>query len=146
MPTFHAWWLMLVAIKHMEADMNTTTSKIIICGSLFLFTLLSGVWLSHSGRPLNTLIFTIHKLVALATVIVTGRNIYLLSRSVDTQTFLLAAIAVTGVLFLALFVSGALLSFEKSVPQAVLRVHQIVPPLALIASSIALYLLVNNKA
>ncbi len=125
--------------------MNTTTSRIVVCGMLFLFTLLSGVWLSHSGRPLNTAIFTIHKLVALATVVVIGMNIYKLSRTVDTQTLILVTIAVTGLLFLALFVSGALLSFEKSMPQAVLRVHQVVPPLALVASSTAIYLLVSNK-
>lgn len=137
---------MLVTIKHMEAEMNTTTSKIIICGTLFLVTLGSGVALSHAGRPLNTAIFTVHKLAALATVIVIGRNMYLLSRSVDMQTFVLIAIAITGVLFLILFVSGAFLSFENSIPQVALRVHQIMPLLALIASSTALYLLVNNKA
>jgi hypothetical protein len=134
-----------MAIKHMEVEMSTTASRIVVCGLLFLFTLISGVWLSHSGRPLNTAIFTIHKLVALATVIVIGINIYKLSRTVDVQTVVLAAIAVTGVLFLAMFVSGALLSFEKSMPQAVLRVHQVVPLLAVVTSSTAIYLLISNK-
>jgi hypothetical protein len=137
--------VLLMAIKHMEVEMSTTASRIVVCGLLFLFTLISGVWLSHSGRPLNTAIFTIHKLVALATVIVIGINIYKLSRTVDVQTVVLAAIAVTGVLFLAMFVSGALLSFEKSMPQAVLRVHQVVPLLAVVTSSTAIYLLISNK-
>lgn len=126
--------------------MNTTTSKIIICGSLFFFTLLSGVALSRAGRPLNTVIFTVHKLVALTTVIVISTNIYKLSRTVDTQTVALAVISVTALLFLALFVSGALLSFERSIPQAALRVHQVLPLLALVAASSAIYLLLNNNA
>ena len=46
--------------------MNTTATKLIIAGLLFVFTLLSGVWVSHSGKPINTVIFTIHKLIALA--------------------------------------------------------------------------------
>jgi hypothetical protein len=117
-----------------------------VCGLLSLFTLIPGAWLSHSGTPLNTVIFTMHKLVALATVIVIGMNSYKLSRIVDMQTFVLVAIAVTELLFLALFVSGALLSFVKSMPQAVLRVRQVVPLLALIASSTTVYLLVSQKA
>ena len=116
-----------------------------MCGLLFLFTLLSGVWLSHSGRPLNTFIFTIHKLFALSTAIVIGMNIYKLSHTVDTQTFVLAAMAGTSVLFLALFASGALLSFERSIPQAALRVHQVVSLLALVAASFAVHLLLSNK-
>lgn len=117
-----------------------------MCGLLFLFTLLSGVWLSHSGRPLNTFIFTIHKLFALSTAIVIGMNIYKLSHTVDTQTFVLAVVSITVLLFLALFVSGALLSFERSIPQAAFRVHQVVPLLALVAASSAIFLLLNNKA
>ena len=45
--------------------MNT---KFIIAGLFFVFILLSGVWLSRTGRPLNVLILTIHKLISLAAV------------------------------------------------------------------------------
>lgn len=46
--------------------MGTTQSGVVGTGLLFLFIFLSGFWLSHSGKPYNTLIFTIHKLIGLA--------------------------------------------------------------------------------
>src|SRR5271157_2139763 len=52
-------------------------SKFITPGILFLLTLAFGLWLSHSGKPLNTVFFTAHKLIALAAVIFTGIVIYL---------------------------------------------------------------------
>jgi hypothetical protein len=49
-----------------------TVSRFIIPGSVFLLTLVSGVWLSCSGKPLNTGIFTVHKLIALGAVVATA--------------------------------------------------------------------------
>jgi hypothetical protein len=64
----------------------------------------------------------------------------------DIRTFVeLVVIAVTGLLFLLLFVSGALLSLDKPAPQAILRVHQVAPLLALVASSVTIYLLVSGR-
>ena len=48
--------------------------KITGAGLLFLFTIGTGIWLSNSGKPYNTLIFNIHKLIALGTVIFTAER------------------------------------------------------------------------
>lgn len=126
--------------------MNTIISKIATCGVLFLLTLVSGVILSNLGKPFNTVIFTIHKLVALGAVIVTAVNIYNLCKAVDIHVLYLAVFVVTGLLFLALIVSGALLSFDNPVPRIIaLRIHQIAPLLALVFSAISIYLLVSGK-
>lgn len=126
--------------------MNATATKLIVAGLLFLFTLVSGIWLSHSGKPLNVVIFTIHKLIALATVIVIAVSVYHLYRAVDIRAFVEPiVIAVTGLLFLALFISGALLSRNVPLPEAILRVHQVAPLLALVSSTITAYLLVSGK-
>ena len=45
------------------------SNKFLITGAIFIFVLLSGVWLSRTGRPLNTLILTIHKLISLSAVV-----------------------------------------------------------------------------
>ena len=122
--------------------MSTIVSRPVISGLLLLFTLISGAWLSHSGKPLNVAIFSIHKLIALATVIVTAAYVQHLYRAVDIRTFLqLAVIAVTGLLFLALFISGALLSRGNPLPEAILRIHQVGPLLALAFSAMTIYLL-----
>ena len=127
--------------------MNTIISRFIIAGVLFLFTLISGVWLSQSGKPLNMAIVTVHKLIALATVIVISVNIYHLYRALEFRTFIeLVVIAVTGLLIIALFISGAFLSLGKSLPEAILRVHQVVPLLTLASSAMTIYLLVSSKS
>ncbi|RPI31180.1 MAG: hypothetical protein EHM70_12090 [Chloroflexota bacterium] len=127
--------------------MSTIVSKPVVAGLLLLFTLISGVWLSHSGKPLNMVVFTIHKLIAMATVIVIAANIYPLYRALDVRTFLEpVVIAVTGLLFLALFISGALLSRGNPLPEAILRIHQVAPLLALAFSTMSIYLLVSSKS
>lgn len=127
--------------------MSTIVSRPVIAGVLLLFTLLSGVWLSHSGKSLNVAIFTIHKLIALASVIVIAANIYALYRAVGIRTFVeLAVIVITGLLFLALFISGALLSRGNPLPEAILRIHQVAPLLALVSSMITVFLLASGKS
>jgi len=135
--------------------MSIFTSKNLICGLLFLLTLISGLWLSRSGKPFNGMIFTMHKLIALGTVIVIGMNLYHLYRAVEARTLVvLSVIVASGLLFLALFVSGALLSLidgallslERPAPEAILKVHQIAPLLALASSTVTLYLLALSKS
>jgi hypothetical protein len=127
--------------------MNATTTRQVIAGLLFLFTLISGVWLSNSGKPLSVAIITIHKLIALATVIAIAVNVYPLYTAADIRTFLeLVLIAVTGLAFLALFISGALLSLGKPLQGAVLGIHQVAPLLALAFSAMTIYMLVSSKA
>ena len=122
--------------------MNVSSSKLLLCGLLFLLTLLSGVLLSHSGKPYPTLIFNVHKLIAVGTVVVIGINVYRLYPTMSLPAFLgLAIIALTGVLFLALIVTGGLLSLNISLAGSSLKVHQVVPLLALAASALSLYLL-----
>ena len=126
--------------------MNPMTSKLIVTGLLLLFTLLSGVWLSHSGRPYNTVIFTLHKLIALGAVIFTVVTVQQLRTGMDTRTLALGASVVTGLLFLSLFASGALLSIGKPDHIAILAIHRVAPLLAVIATAATVVLLVSSKA
>ena len=122
--------------------MDIPVSKIVICGGLFVLTLLSGVWLSQTGKPYNNGIFTIHKLIALASVIVTGVNLFGLYRVAGMQALLeLALIAAGALLCAALFATGALMSINQSGPVLYLRIHQVAPLLALTATGAAIYLL-----
>jgi hypothetical protein len=49
--------------------MNAFPIKPITAGLLLLATIPSGIWLSRKGKPYNTGIFTIHKLIAVAAVV-----------------------------------------------------------------------------
>ena len=129
----------------MSIFVSTPLSKIATPGILFFLTLISGVWLSRSGRPFSGLPFNVHKLIAVATIVVIGLNLYRLQQQLGTRSLveLLAAVA-TGFFFLSLVVTGGLLALDIARPVA-LRVHQIVPLLALSSTVAVVYLLVAAR-
>lgn len=122
------------------------SSKIAYAGIGFLLTLVSGIVLSKLGRPLNSAVFGAHKIIAVGTIVLIGLNIRDLLHIVGLQAVSPALIWGTGLLLLALVVSGSLLSFEKLVVPITLRVHQIVPLLALAFSALTVYLLANSQS
>ncbi len=127
--------------------MNTLTAKLIAAGTLFLFTLISGVIVSHSGRPLSVALVTVHKLIAVATVVLFGMAVNQLVKTGDAKVLVdLSVVAFAGVLFVSLVVTGALLTREMQLPEAILKVHQVAPLLALVASTASIYLLVGSKS
>ena len=119
--------------------------KIIGTGLLFLFTIAAGVWLSNSGKPLNTLIFTTHKLIALSAVIFTAIVIYKLLKNVEIRNVILILIIAAGLSVLALFISGALLSLGKPVNNIILTIHRITSTLTVLIMAVIIYLLVSRK-
>lgn len=123
-----------------------SVSRMALPGALFLLTLLTGVWVTSTGRPLNTVVFTIHKLIALAAVVLTVLALYPAVRAGDARALLTGILVLSGLLILALFASGALLSQATPAPLAVLRVHQIAPLLALAGLAAAVALLVGSSS
>ncbi len=123
--------------------MNTT--RILIGGLLLVITLLSGVWLSHLGKPWNGVVFTLHKLVAVGTVLLLGNMIYRLQQNAGIGAPGSAAIIVSGLLVLSLFISGALLSIGKPAIPALLTVHRVVPWLAAVSTAATTYLLAASS-
>jgi uncharacterized protein YneF (UPF0154 family) len=121
----------------------SATTRAIIVAVCFLFVLLSGYWLSRKGRPLHAGISAAHKLISLATGILLLVTIYQRSRLVPLDGTEWIAIVVTGVCFLALVVTGGLLSTEQLKPVVVLRVHQIVPILTLLSSAATMVLILG---
>lgn len=122
-------------------------NKLLSAGVLILFTIASGVWLSSAGKPFNTGIFTLHKLIAVATVIFTCANIYRLYKSNETRRFVeLALMSVTGMAFLVLAVTGGLLSVNLSLPNFVLKIHLLAPFAALVFAGASISLLTARKS
>ncbi len=123
--------------------MNTTV-RTIVAGLFFLFIFLSGIWLSRTGRPLNVGISTIHKLISLAAGVFLLVTIHQRNRLVPLSATEWIAIVVTGLCFLGTVASGGLLSADKPMPVAVLRVHQIVPVLTVLSTGATLYLMLGR--
>ena len=119
--------------------------KIICAGLLFIITISTGIWLNSSGRPLNALIFNIHKLTAVAAVIFTAVLIRGLLKNAEIRTFILALIIISILLVLVLFVSGALMSTGKPVSGILVAVHGAATVFTVIAASAAVVLLTLGR-
>ena len=111
---------------------------------VFLLTMASGVWLSRSGKPLNTAIFTVHKLIALGTVVATAIRTYNALKSAEPPAILIALIILIGLCAVALFVTGALMSANKPAYSMLLIIHKLSSFLALIVGVAAIYLLTGR--
>jgi hypothetical protein len=133
-------------IKSGSKKMDAITTKLILAGVLFLFTLITGMIVSHSGRPLSVALVTVHKLIAVGTIVFIGMAVNQLYKTADGKLFIeVSLIIVSGILFLALIATGALLTREEmQLPELVLKVHQAAPLLALACSSITVYLLASG--
>jgi hypothetical protein len=126
--------------------MSTLVSRLGLPGSLALLTLASGFWLSNTGKPYSTLIFTIHKLIALAAIIATSVTISHLHKTAELGLAVeIGAIVITALMFLCLLVSGALMSIVKEAPVVIRTIHHVAPYLAVISTAATFYLLASGK-
>ena len=128
--------------------MDTITSKLIGAGILFLFTLISGVILHHSSRPLSIGLVTVHKLIAVGTAVLVGMAVNQLYKSVDGKVLIeIGLMVISALLLLALIATGALLTREEmQLPDLVLNIHKAAPLLALISSALTIFLLSKGQS
>jgi hypothetical protein len=120
-------------------------SKFITPGIIFLFTLVFGVWLSKIGKPLNTIIFTAHKLIALAAVIFTSIAIHGVIKNLEVHFLIILMMIVMGLCVLALFAIGTLLSLNLPAQNIPLLIHRIIPALAVTCMGMTIYLISSGK-
>lgn len=127
--------------------METMTTRLIGAGVLFLLTIFSGFWLSSAGKPYNSGIFTVHKLIAVAVIILTAISVNKLYQAAELRSFImLVLIAASGLFFLALIVTGALLSLNIPLQGGAIRIHQLAPLMALGFSAVTVFLLATGKS
>lgn len=124
--------------------MSTTQLRVVGAGLFFLFVFLSGIWLSRSGKPHNSIILTIHKLISLAAAVYLVIIIYQTNQVATLSTIESTAGVLTGLLFLGTGVSGGVLSTGKPMPAAILRMHQTTPLLTVFSTAVTLYLLLGR--
>ena len=116
-------------------------SKFIVTGILFLLTLAFGVWLSRSGKPYNGALFNIHKLIALATVVVAVIQLIGVLKASASPALVIVLLVLAGLSVIALFASGALMSAGKLDYAIMLAVHRIAPLVLAVAMALVVYLL-----
>jgi hypothetical protein len=97
--------------------------------------------LSNSGKPLNTALFNVHKLIALGAVILAAVQVSVALKGVESPMLAILLLSAVGVCVAALFATGALMSIGKMNYDLLLTVHRIAPVLAAGAMAAAVYAL-----
>jgi hypothetical protein len=127
--------------------MNAVTNKLVLSGILFLTTVVSGFALVRAGRPLNSAIFSVHKIIAVAMIVLVVLSVRQLKSSAEGPTYHdVSMMILTGIFFLALIISGSLLSFDLDLPAMVSRIHQVAPVLTLASAATTIFLLSRSMA
>ena len=109
--------------------------RIVGTGLFFLLIFLSGIWLSRSGKPLNGLILTIHKLIGLAAGVLLIISLVQMNQAAALGAMEIVAVVVAGLFFVGTVVFGGLLSTGKPVPGAILRMHQVTSVLTVVVTA-----------
>ena len=110
---------------------------LILCAVVVFGT---GGWLTSAGRPYGVALQTVHKLVALAAVIIIAVTVYEPMRIGAVSTGESIVIWVAGLLVIASFASGAVVSASDSAPFWVLRLHRVVPWFAGVLAAVGVYI------
>ena len=125
--------------------MGATELRIVGSGLFFLLIFLSGFWLSRTGKPYSTIIFTIHKLIGLAAGVFLVLTVYRIHQVAPLGPVEITAIVVSVLFFAGTVTAGGLLSIDRPMPAAILTLHQITPYLTVLSTAVTLYLLLSHK-
>lgn len=122
-----------------------TATKFVLPIILFVLTLAAGFWVSKTGKPYHTGIFTLHKLLAFAAVVLASIAIAGIMKTASAQNLVIVLIVLAGLSVIALFATGALMSIQKTVSRAWLIIHQIAPFILAGSTGAAILLLLRIK-
>jgi hypothetical protein len=120
--------------------------RILIIGFLYIAKFIFGFWLFRTGKPYNSFILTIHKLVSLATlgyIIVIANGVHL---DAGLTTVEIITVVLTIVLFLIAISTGGVLSMDKPASTLISAIHKVVPFLSIVSTISSLYLLVWSRS
>ncbi len=109
------------------------TVQLIISGITFIFILISGIWLSKLGKPYGTVLFTIHKLIAIFFIV----YIFILSKKIFKTTELnlvmWICMVVAALSVVIIITIGGILSNQEEVKTSLAVVHKISSALLLLS-------------
>ena len=120
--------------------------QIVTAEILYFLAIASGIWLSHTGKPLNPAILIIHVFLGLGTIIFTSFVLWNLLQAQTITTGILVLSISLAALIVGLITSGIVLSFDRGYNNQILRTHNITTILGIIVSSITIYLLAGNSS
>ena len=117
--------------------------RMAVASVLLLLSAISGIIVRILGRPLSPAVLAMHKLVAVASLVLTIAAVYTQQKSVWTGAPALVLTIIIGLLFLLLFVSGALLISDKPAGVLLPAIHM-AAPLLMVVPALLLYWLYRS--
>jgi hypothetical protein len=124
--------------------MGTIQFRIVGAGLFFLLIFLSGFWLRRSGKPYNTIIFSIHKIIGLTAGVYLIMTVYQIHQPASLNPVEITAIIVSVLFFSGTVAAGGLLSIDKPMPAAISMMHKLSPYLTVLSTMVTLYLFVGS--
>ena len=132
-------------MERREEKQMSFVAKMSSTGLLLVLSIGTGFWLSSYGKPFNSALFNIHKLIALATAIYTAILVRNLLKGIDTSALIQIMVIALGLSLIILFGSGILLSLGKAPYNLIKTVHTITTFSTLLATVITFYLLLISR-
>ena len=117
-----------------------TITRFIIPGIALLLTLAFGVWVSNTGKPYNGILFNIHKLIALGTVVLAIIQLTQTLKGTDSLVLIIILLVLAGVCVVALFATGALMSMDKLDYTLMLVIHRVASAGIVVSMAVVVYL------
>mgnify|MGYP006953739444 CR=1 FL=1 len=114
--------------------------KLILSAVFVLLMIVSGFTVSRTGRPYNGLLFTIHKLISLGTLVYLVINFNRVDREILFSMPVILVCLLTAILFISLFATGGMLSAMKSPSAFIERTHHILPYLLAVTTLTGIHL------
>lgn len=118
-------------------------SKILISSIMIILLIPAGIFIHKTGKPYNNLVFTLHKLLTIAMVIIMLFVIVNYLKVTDIPAIQSVILGTAAISLLLLFISGGMMSLDK-LQDSMLVVHRITTGLFLLSYAALIYLLLTN--
>lgn len=112
-----------------------------VTGAIFIPAVLTGFWLTQQGSPPPSWLVTSHKLFILADLVVLNQAFFEAKKLGFTSGQDVAAMGAMNFFFVTTIATGAMLTLDKEMPQAVTTAHHVTPWLTAASSALMFYLL-----
>ena len=114
---------------------------VLAAAALLLAVFVLGFWLRRSGKPYSGLVMTVHKLAALAVLVLFILTVYRVTQATPLDNPDLLAAALTVAVFVAAIISGGVVSLDRPTSPIARALHWVTPFLTIAGIAATYFLL-----
>jgi len=122
---------------------TTITFKLIISSLLLVLLFIAGIVLHRAGKPYPGLLFNVHKLSAVAMLVLLAISMVQLYRQTDPGLIFYLTLGIMALAALGLLVSGGMLSLDK-LHRSMQIIHRWATGLLLVSCVLLVYLSISS--